>query len=63
MGGAMHLGWLEIVGILLIVIIIFGVGRISKIGSEFGKGIRNFREGLKGDQADETDGNSKDKSK
>jgi sec-independent protein translocase protein TatA len=59
----MHLGWLEIVGILLIVIIIFGVGRISKIGSEFGNGIRNFREGLRGDHTDDLDKNSKDKRK
>jgi sec-independent protein translocase protein TatA len=59
----MHLGWLEIVGILLIVVIVFGVGRISKIGSEFGKGIRNFREGLKGDQADDSGKTSKDKSR
>lgn len=59
----MHLGWLEIVGVLLIVIIIFGVGRISKIGSEFGKGIRNFREGLKGDQAEDLEKTSKYKGK
>jgi len=59
----MHLGWLEIVGVLLIVIIIFGVGRISKIGSEFGKGIRNFREGLKGDQVEDLEKTSKYKGK
>ncbi|PID86146.1 MAG: twin-arginine translocase TatA/TatE family subunit [Chloroflexi bacterium] len=32
--------------ILIIIVIIFGVGRISKLGSEMGKGIRAFREGL-----------------
>lgn len=45
-------GW-EWVIILVIVILVFGVGRISKLGSEMGKGIRAFREGLQQDgQAD-----------
>lgn len=41
-------GW-EWVIILVIVILVFGVGRISKLGSEMGKGIRAFREGLQQD--------------
>ncbi len=32
--------------ILLIVILLFGPGRIGKIAGELGKGIRSFREGL-----------------
>ena len=43
------LGWPEILGIFAIVVLIFGIGRISKIGGELGSGIRAFREGLKGD--------------
>ncbi|MBP8002058.1 MAG: twin-arginine translocase TatA/TatE family subunit [Chloroflexi bacterium] len=39
-------GW-EWVIILVIVVLVFGVGRISKIGSELGKGIRAFREGVR----------------
>lgn len=39
-------GW-EWVIILVIVILVFGVGRISRIGSELGKGIRAFREGVR----------------
>ena len=39
-------GW-EWVIILVIVLLVFGVGRITKIGSELGQGIRAFREGLK----------------
>ena len=35
--------------------LIFGVGRIGKIAGELGGGIRAFREGLKGDEEDETD--------
>lgn len=39
-------GW-EWIVILVVVILVFGVGRISKIGSELGQGIRNFREGVR----------------
>jgi len=41
--------------ILLIIIVLFGVGRISKLGGELGSGIRSFRDGLKGDDGDEAD--------
>ncbi|HZD11426.1 MAG TPA: twin-arginine translocase TatA/TatE family subunit [Candidatus Binatia bacterium] len=39
-------GW-EWVIILVIVLLVFGVGRVSKLGSELGKGISAFREGLR----------------
>lgn len=39
-------GW-EWIVILVVVLLVFGVGRISKIGSELGQGIRNFREGVR----------------
>jgi sec-independent protein translocase protein TatA len=32
--------------ILIIVIVLFGVGRIGKIAGELGQGIREFRKGL-----------------
>lgn len=38
-------GW-EWIIVLVIVVLVFGVGRLSKIGSELGSAIRNFREGL-----------------
>lgn len=44
-------GW-EWIIILVIVILIFGVGRISKIAGEMGKGIRAFKEGLSGEGED-----------
>lgn len=40
------LGVPELLIILAVVLLIFGVGRISKIGGELGKGIRAFREGV-----------------
>lgn len=46
-------GW-EWIIILVIVLLIFGVGRIGKIAGELGGGIRAFREGLKGDDEEET---------
>lgn len=42
-------GW-ELVVVLAIVVIVFGVGRISKIGGELGSGIRAFKEGLQGEE-------------
>ncbi|WP_420630986.1 twin-arginine translocase TatA/TatE family subunit [Candidatus Leptofilum sp.] len=41
------LGYAELLIILVIVLIIFGVGRISRLGSELGKGISAFREGVR----------------
>lgn len=40
------LGWPELLLILAIVLLIFGVGRIARVGGELGKGVSAFREGL-----------------
>lgn len=47
-----RLGPTELIIILVIVLLIFGVGRIGKIAGEMGSGIRSFREGLKGEDED-----------
>lgn len=44
------IGWPELILILLVVILVFGVGRITKVGGELGAGIRAFKEGLSGDK-------------
>jgi sec-independent protein translocase protein TatA len=36
----------EWIVILIIVLLLFGPGRIGKIGGELGKGIKSFRDGL-----------------
>jgi sec-independent protein translocase protein TatA len=38
----------ELLIILVIIILLFGVGRIGKVAGELGKGIRSFRDGLQG---------------
>ena len=45
-----RLGPTELIIILVIVIVLFGVGRISKIAGELGSGIRAFKEGIQGDK-------------
>ncbi len=45
-----HLGPTELIIILIIVILLFGVGRIGKIAGELGGAIKNFRESVKGDE-------------
>jgi sec-independent protein translocase protein TatA len=49
-----RLGPLELAIILVIVVLLFGIGRISKVGGELGKGIRAFKDGLTGDQKKES---------
>jgi sec-independent protein translocase protein TatA len=46
-----RLGPTELLIILAIILLVFGVGRIGKIGGELGKGIKEFRKGLQGDEA------------
>jgi len=52
-------GW-EILVVLAIVLLLFGVGRIGKIGGELGSGIRAFRKGLKGEDEKKPDEEKKD---
>jgi sec-independent protein translocase protein TatA len=45
----MPFGHMELIIILVIVILLFGVGRIGKIAGELGKGIRSFKDGITGE--------------
>jgi sec-independent protein translocase protein TatA len=44
----MDIGVPELLIVLVVVLLLFGPGRISKTAGELGKGIRSFREGLSG---------------
>ncbi|HEY1409200.1 MAG TPA: twin-arginine translocase TatA/TatE family subunit [Promineifilum sp.] len=60
MGGP--IGWPELLIVLLVILLIFGVGRIARVGGELGKGVSAFREGLKDGQskpADDASGEAK----
>jgi sec-independent protein translocase protein TatA len=46
----MSLGLPEILIVLVIILLLFGPGRISKIAGDMGNSIRSFRDGLKDDK-------------
>jgi len=50
-----HLGQTELIIILVIVILLFGVGRIGKIAKELGTGIRSFKAGLNSEDNNKTE--------
>ncbi len=51
-------GW-EWIIILVVVLLVFGVGRIGKLGSELGKGISAFKAGIREGQEEEKDKDEK----
>jgi len=51
------LGTSELIIILIIVLVIFGAGKLPQVGSALGKGIRNFKDGVR----DETETKSEEK--
>lgn len=52
LAGIGPLGPLELVLIVAVVIIIFGVGRLPEIGGAIGRGIREFRREVKSPEQD-----------
>jgi len=49
----MNLGPVELVIILVIVVVLFGPGRLGKTMGELGSGIRSFKDGLTGDKKED----------
>jgi len=53
------LGMPELVVILVIIVIIFGAGKLPEIGSGIGKGIKNFKDATKKEEAKTIDDDTK----
>jgi sec-independent protein translocase protein TatA len=49
----MRFGWPEIVIILVIILIVFGVGKLPQVGGAIGKGLRAFKRGQSGEEEEE----------
>jgi sec-independent protein translocase protein TatA len=54
----MDVGFGEILLILLLILILFGPGRIAKTAGELGKGIKAFKDGLSENTAEENKSDS-----
>lgn len=54
--GGLH--WPEVILILAVLVLVFGVGRITKIGGELGSGIKAFKEGLNGKKKSDEENDS-----
>ena len=44
-----HIGPMELILILMLVLIVFGVGRLPQVGGALGKAIREFKKGQSGE--------------
>ncbi|MBA2879910.1 sec-independent protein translocase protein TatA [Desulfosalsimonas propionicica] len=44
------IGMPELIVVLVIIMIVFGAGKLPEIGSGIGKGIRNFKKSVSGDE-------------
>jgi sec-independent protein translocase protein TatA len=51
------LGHWEIILILVIVLIVFGAGKLPKVAGELAKGIRSFKQGLKDEKKNDKEKN------
>lgn len=49
------LGTTELIIILILVLVIFGAGKLPQVGGALGKGLRNFKDGVKDIDEEETD--------
>lgn len=50
---------MELVLILLVLLLVFGPGRLPEIGGAIGRGIREFRQSVSGRSSDEAEGTEK----
>ena len=48
----MGLGWQELLIVLIIVMIIFGAGKLTDVGSALGRGVKEFKAEAAGEEPD-----------
>jgi sec-independent protein translocase protein TatA len=53
------LGMPELLVIMVIILIIFGAGKLPEIGGAIGKGIKSFKKSIRDDEIDVTPDNKK----
>jgi len=49
----------HILVVLIVVLVVFGAGRLPTVMGDLGKGIRNFKSGLSGEAEDKSDKDNK----
>lgn len=49
------LGTSELIIILILVLIIFGAGKLPQVGKSLGQGLKNFKDGMKDGEKGEND--------
>ena len=58
-----NIGWTGIINIAILIVILFGKGKISSIMGDLAKGIKSFKKGLSDDTSSKNDeGNNSDES-
>jgi len=45
-------GMQELLIVLVLVLIIFGAGKLPQVGGQLGKGLRNFKDGMRSEEED-----------
>jgi sec-independent protein translocase protein TatA len=58
-----RIGPWEIALILVIILIVFGVGRLPQVGGAIGKGMRSFQKGRRGEDVEEEEEKEEEKPK
>jgi sec-independent protein translocase protein TatA len=58
-----RIGPWEIALILVIILIVFGVGKLPQVGGAIGKGIRSFQKGRQGEELEEGEEEDEEKPK
>ncbi len=54
------LGTMEMIIILVLVLVVFGAGKLPQVASSLGKGVRNFKDGMDPNLIDDEDATAKD---